>query len=166
MWYSEAAIKSTREEKDMPFTFVSLGRKQVKNRIQKQERGETGQSLVEMAIAFPILLMLLLAVIDFSRIIDAGIVLTNAAREGARYASKDSSLAAADIQQMVVNDVLGSGTNVTVMDDFSTSNVAVVIDNTAEEVTVTITYDFALWFGGLININDVLLTREAVMPMF
>ena len=134
--------------------------------MRGQEHGETGQSLVEMALIFPILLLLLLAVIDFARIMDAGIVLTNAAREGARYSSKDPSLTVDDIQQMVVNDVLGSGSNVTVMDDFSAANVAVVIDNDAEEVTVTITYNFGLWFGGLVNINDVLLTREAVMPMF
>jgi Flp pilus assembly protein TadG len=119
-----------------------------------------------MALAFPVLLLLLLAVIDFARIIDAGIVLTNAAREGARYASVDPGLTVADIQQMVVNDVLGSGSNVTVIDDFSTANVTVVIDNVAGDVTVTITYDFGLWFGGLISFDNVLLTREAVMPMF
>jgi Flp pilus assembly protein TadG len=118
-----------------------------------------------MAIAFPILLLLLLAVIDFARIMDAGIVLTNAAREGARYASNEAGLTEAEIQQMVVNDVLGSGTNITMMDDFALSNVAVDLSVT-DEVRVTITYNFGLWFGGLANMDNVLLTREAVMPRF
>jgi Flp pilus assembly protein TadG len=126
--------------------------------------GENGQSIVEMALAFPVLLLLLLAVIDFARIMDAGIVLTNSAREGARYGSLDPDLTEADIQQLVVNDILGSGTNVTVMSDFSTSNVTVEIGD--DYVAVTITYDFQLWFGGLINWNNVVLTREAVMPIF
>jgi Flp pilus assembly protein TadG len=135
-------------------------------RRHQDSRDESGQSLVEMAIAFPVLLLLLVAVVDFARIIDAGIVLTNAAREGARYGSVDPSLSVGDIQQMVVNDVLGSGTNVIEIDDFATSNVSVVIDNVNEEVTVTITYDFQLWFGGIINRDFIELTREAVMPMF
>jgi Flp pilus assembly protein TadG len=134
----------------------------MKKRAAK-ETGETGQSVVEMALAFPILLLLLLAVIDFARIMDAGIVMTNAAREGARYGSMDPDLTEADIQQLVVNDILGSGTNVTVMSDFATSNVTVEIG--ADDVTVTITYDFQLWFGGLINWNSVVLIREAVMPI-
>jgi len=41
-----------------------------------------------------------------------------------------------------------------------------VIDEDAEEVKVTIVYDFVLWFGGIINMDAVELTREAVMPMF
>jgi Flp pilus assembly protein TadG len=141
-----------------------LGAKRTNKRKAAQEIRETGQSVVEMALAFPILLLLLLAVIDFARIIDAGIVLTNSAREGARYGSKDQSLTEGDIQQLVVNDVLGSGSNVTVMDDFNTDNVSVVKD--PYEVTVTITYNFGLWFGGLINMNNVQLIREAVMPVF
>lgn len=142
--------------------------KRARLRKQKQRRREkeSGQSLLEMAFALPILVLLLVAVVDFARIIDAGIVLTNAAREGARYGSKDPGLTPADIQQMVVNDVLGSGTNVTMMEDFAADNVTVVFDDVAEEVKVTIDYDFALWFGGIIRLDTVHLTREAVMPMF
>jgi Flp pilus assembly protein TadG len=138
--------------------------KHVKREIDNKEAGETGQSIVEMALAFPVLLLLLIAVIDFARIMDAGIVLTNAVREGARYGSMDESLTEGDIQQLVVNDVLGSGTNVTVMSDFSTSDVAVEMDD--DVVTVTITYNFELWFGGIINWNNVMITCEAVMPVF
>ena len=52
------------------------------------------------------------------------------------------------------------------MEDFATSNVTVVFDDVEEEVTVTIVYDFELWFGGSINMETISLTREAVMPMF
>ena len=62
-----------------------------RTRVQREirtvgrRRRERGQSLVETAIVFPILLLLLAAVVDFGRAFDAYIVLTNAAREGARY---------------------------------------------------------------------------------
>ena len=129
-----------------------------------RESDQEGQSLVEMAITFPLLLLLLIAVIDFARIFDASIVLTNAVREGARYASLDGSLTQNHIQQMVVNDVTGSGTNITLMADFSASNVTFL--RGTNDVQVTASYDFGLWFGGIIGLNTVHLERTAVMPRF
>ena len=52
---------------------------------KRERRRQRGQSLVETAIVVPILLLLVAAVVDFGRIFDAQIVLTNAVREGARY---------------------------------------------------------------------------------
>jgi Flp pilus assembly protein TadG len=129
-----------------------------------RESDQEGQSLIEMAITFPLLLLLLIAVIDFARIFDASIVLTNAVREGARYASLDGSLTASHIQQMVMNDVTGSGTNITLMADFSASNVTII--QGTNDVQVTAAYDFGLWFGGIIGLNTVHLERTAVMPRF
>jgi Flp pilus assembly protein TadG len=137
------------------------------NRPKQQEHQESrqeGQSLVEMAIAFPILLLLVAAVVDFARVLDASIVLTNAVREGARFGSKDASLTQADIQNIVVGDVVGSGTNITQMADFDASHVTVTAGT--DDVTVLATYDFELWFGGVVGMNTVRLEREAVMPRF
>jgi len=46
-----------------------------------------GQSLVEFALALPILLILIFGVIDFSMGLRSYVSLTNAAREGARFAA-------------------------------------------------------------------------------
>ena len=46
--------------------------------------GETGQSLVEFAMVLPLLLVILFAIVDFGRIYQANVSLTNAVREGAR----------------------------------------------------------------------------------
>jgi Flp pilus assembly protein TadG len=126
--------------------------------------GERGQSIVEMAFALPILVLLLVVVVDAARAFDAYIVLTNAAREGARFATIEPSPSVNQIEQMVVVDVTGSGTNVTAMADFSTSDVDVELG--ASAVTVTVTYDFDLWFGGLVGQPRFALRRQAVMPMF
>ena len=48
---------------------------------------EHGQSIAEMAILFPFLLILLIAIIEFAQVFTAYIGLINAAREGAVYAS-------------------------------------------------------------------------------
>ena len=129
-------------------------------------RRERGQSLVETAIVVPILLLLLAAVIDFGRVFDAYIVLTNAAREGARFGSVNPSMSDAHVKDLVVNDVLGSGTNITQMTGFNAvDNVTVVGQAEGSEVVkVTVTYRFNLWFGGLIGFPSVTLTRDSSMP--
>jgi Flp pilus assembly protein TadG len=50
-------------------------------------RGGRGQSLVEFAMVLPILCILIFGVIDFSLGLRSYISLTNATREGARYAA-------------------------------------------------------------------------------
>ena len=55
----------------------------MKKRTQKHE---DGQALVEFALVLPILLVLLCAIIDFSWMYYNQITISNAAREGARYA--------------------------------------------------------------------------------
>ncbi|SHH97041.1 TadE/TadG family type IV pilus assembly protein [Clostridium grantii] len=46
-----------------------------------------GQALVETALLLPIMLMLIFGIIEFGLILNTNIVVSNASREGARYAS-------------------------------------------------------------------------------
>jgi hypothetical protein len=56
--------------------------------LRHESKGEErGQSLVEMAVITPFLLILLLAIFEMSQAYRAYIALVNAAREGAAYAS-------------------------------------------------------------------------------
>ena len=133
---------------------------------RRAERRQRGQSLVETAIVVPILLLLVAAVVDFGRIFDAQIVLTNAVREGARYGTlRDPQPPEEEVAGIVVTDVLGSGTNITQMALFNADdNVEVLMGTKA--VTVTATYDFDLWFGGIVGIPTLSVSKQAVMPMF
>ena len=54
---------------------------------QKKHWSPRGQSLVEMALVLPILLVLVIGAIEFGRLFYTKIVITNAAREGAYYLS-------------------------------------------------------------------------------
>ena len=49
-------------------------------------KSQAGQAMVEMALALPVLLMLVGGIIDFGWLFYNKIALNNAAREGARYA--------------------------------------------------------------------------------
>jgi Flp pilus assembly protein TadG len=135
------------------------------NAIKEQKRRERGQSLVETAVVLPILLLLVVAIVDFGRAFDAYIILTNAAREGARFGSTNPELLEAEVKQIVVDDVLGSGTNITQMTGFNADNVTVEGQFEGSEVVkVTVTYRFDLWFAGMIGISDVTLTKISEMP--
>ena len=130
----------------------------------KQRRRERGQSLVETAIVFPILLLLLAATVDFGRAFDAYIVLTNAAREGARFGSVNPEMTVEEIEDIVITDVMGSGTNLTPIIE---SDIVVTVDGQeagSEAVTIQVSYPLDLWFGRLIGIDTLTLSKTSVMP--
>lgn len=54
---------------------------------QNQRRRSRGQSLVETAIILPVVLMLIMAIIDFGLLFNNYIIISNASREGARKAA-------------------------------------------------------------------------------
>lgn len=53
-------------------------------------RTHSGQELAEFAVVLPLLLLVAFGVLDLGRIFHAAITITNAAREGARYAMRHS----------------------------------------------------------------------------
>ncbi|MHB9095460.1 MAG: TadE/TadG family type IV pilus assembly protein [Eubacteriales bacterium] len=55
--------------------------------MKKLFRDNKGQALVEMALVLPILVILLLGIMEFSRLFAGYLELQNAARDGARYAA-------------------------------------------------------------------------------
>jgi Flp pilus assembly protein TadG len=58
---------------------------------ERASLGEAGQALVEVAIALPILLALLVGIFEFARAYNIQQVITNAAREGAREGVVDTT---------------------------------------------------------------------------
>ncbi len=60
-----------------------------------------GQSLIELALALPILLMLLLGLVDGARAYYFAGVVANAAREGANYAARNGTATLAQVRQRV-----------------------------------------------------------------
>jgi len=77
------------------------------NRLRKNE---SGQTLVEFALIASLLFLILFGIIEFGRIFHAYLVVTSAAREGARKAAVTSNAAA--IQASVESAVASLSTNV------------------------------------------------------
>jgi len=65
----------------------------------RNRRWRGGQSAVELAIAVPVLALMLLAAADFGRVFFFGIAVNNAARAGAQYGSQ-TVITAADVTGM------------------------------------------------------------------
>jgi hypothetical protein len=74
--------------------------------------GDRGQNLVELALVMPILILILVGLVDLGRMFNAYIVITNAARVGARYGSEHPT-DVAGIRTWVKNDALGAGITLT-----------------------------------------------------
>jgi Flp pilus assembly protein TadG len=55
------------------------------NRRSKYPHTDSGQSLAEFALIFPVLMLIVFGVLDLGRLFHASIVVANSAREGARY---------------------------------------------------------------------------------
>jgi Flp pilus assembly protein TadG len=112
-------------------------------------RSERAQSLAELALAVPALLILLLVGVDFARVYYADIVVTNAARVGAQYASiseehaKDTST----IQTLVLQEASNLDPDPAVQTRTGTD----AAGNTYVEVTVTYQMDMLMDWPGLPN---------------
>jgi len=63
----------------------------------QSDRKERGAVAVEMAIVLPLLLLILLGIIEFGRALNVQVSLTQAAREGARYAAIHHSETGLDV---------------------------------------------------------------------
>lgn len=104
--------------------------------------GEAGQALVEVAIALPILLALLVGIFEFARAYNVQQVITNAAREGAREAVLPSVTTTTQVEG-IVNGRLGDANIVS-----ATITVTGVSNTTGMPVSVQISVPYRFVFIG------------------
>ena len=83
------------------------------NSLTKRVRSERGAELIEFALVFPLLLLLVLGMVDFGFLFQRYEVLTNAAREGARMAVLPGSYTNTDVQARVCSYIQTSGLAIT-----------------------------------------------------
>jgi hypothetical protein len=90
-------------------------------------RGRKGQSLVEFAIALPLMVLIMFGVLDLGRAFFALITIHNAAREGARTATFDTSNVVA-ICNAAENEAISLGSS------FTRSNISIGCNGTYTEI--------------------------------
>ncbi len=80
--------------------------------LRRFGRRDEGQALVEFALLTPFLLVFLVGILEFGRAWNAHIVVTQAAREGARKAAVyDPDITADSIRHAVMQAIRGSNLN-------------------------------------------------------
>ena len=126
------------------------------NLARLTRKNEAGAELVELAIVFPILFLLLLGIVDFAFLFQRWQVVTNATREGARLASvRTPDYTEQDIEDRVQSylDANGLQATPTIDVDFATSETINAV--TTSTVTVIVTYPSAfLFLPGSINLGS------------
>ncbi len=75
-------------------------------RLLGRARNEKGQALVELALSFPILIMIFVGAAEFARVVYASIEVSNAAMAGVSYGAQSPTTAGdtTGIQNAVAND--------------------------------------------------------------
>ena len=129
--------------------------------IRKLLNSKRGQAMVEMALALPLIIMLIMGTIEFGRLFHSYLLVSNASREGARIAvtGVDNSVITSRI-----NDVTAS---------LDSSKVIIISPNDADlrvsavPVTVTINYNHSIVTPVFESIlpNPITLTSSTSMRM-
>jgi Flp pilus assembly protein TadG len=138
---------------------------------RKRFHKQHGGTLVEAAFTIVILLLFLMAILEFGRAYNIYHIITDAAREGARFGvtpqQGTNNLPTATQIQTVVNEFLASGgvTGAAITVTYPTETInGVQLQYTA--VTVNAPYNFIvpqLLFGAGTNITSVNMQTEASM---
>jgi Flp pilus assembly protein TadG len=144
--------------------------------LRRARRCESGAEFIEMALAFPLLLLVVLGIMDFGIMFQRYEVLTNAAREGARIAvlpdyCPDDATCTANVTARV-NDYIGAsflGGGGTVSVNVSSAAAAPIGGNCMTTRTVTVFYPHQYeylsgimgYFGG--SLGSRTLTAQSSM---
>lgn len=122
-------------------------------RFVKDWTSEKGAELVEFALTFPLLLLVVLGIIDFGLLFQRYEVLTNAAREGARVAilpNYTSANVQTRVNQYLLGTSLSAQTVTTTVGAAQTQTVATGLCISVIPVTVSYQHNY-IFVGGIIT---------------
>jgi Flp pilus assembly protein TadG len=131
-------------------------------RQQRWRRRDAGASAVEMAIVLPVLVLLAFGIIDFGRMLNAQIQLSQAAREGVRLAALagGSGYSTADVAARVAQAAPNPGFG----GSGATVSPAPVMCSTSAGASDAATVNVAYQFRGIFFLaGGVSLQQKAVM---
>lgn len=125
-----------------------------------------GQSLVELALVMPLLLIILLITVDGARVFTAHLAIGNVAREGVNFGSRSSENAedTSGIQAAALQELGGSGTIHGVAPTVNVQGPDACVDSGGYDcVRVTVNYTFRTLFSFPGLPDQIELSRSAQM---
>jgi len=141
---------------------------------RRRGKNRRAAAIVEFALTAPLLFLLLLGAIDVGQFVNAGQMVSDASREGARLAARADTASVAEVQSAVLTylensypnidpDTLAAATSVTVTDadgdTISGTGLGSVATGTAINVGVSFQFDTVRWLNGVdFSANKVLQT--------
>jgi Flp pilus assembly protein TadG len=137
----------------------------IKTQRQPAYKKEHGQSMVELALILPVMLLLVFGTIDIGLGVKTYIGLTNATREGVRWISiHPSDRAGAEARVAMEAGRVGLADSAISADGYTVSfspNKSAY--NAGERVTVRIDYTYPILFGALTGLGDMPFNASSTM---
>jgi len=129
----------------------------------KLRKNQKGQSLLELALALPVMLLILFGTLEFGRIFHSYIIITHAAREGARIGAVGATDAEIinRIREIAPLPQANTNLNVTRIEPSQSARTS------GQPLTVEVTYDVDLvtpLFSSILP-NPFTLTAQATMRL-
>ncbi len=127
-------------------------------RLRARWRSDSGGEFIEFALAFPLLLLVVMGIVDFGLMFQQYEVITNAAREGARVGvlpSYDDADVQTRVQQYLDSGLLSAGSGPAAPPTITRQNVSVG-GNCITTVKVTVAYPHNyLFLSGVMSFFDM-----------
>lgn len=135
-------------------------------------RHRRGTACVEFAVLSPLLLIFILGIIDVGQFVNVGQSVSNASREGARVAARQTTTNVSQVQSAVTNymtdmhpNLPSSAVQVTVTGaggPITGADLAAVATGTPITVQVVVQFDPVRWMNGFTFLNGRTLTKTTV----
>jgi Flp pilus assembly protein TadG len=123
-----------------------------------------------MAIVSFLLLLLLIGVIDFARALNSYVVIINASREGARYASRfphyKPGILRATKEETAGTSVALADEDIVISPEPDNDPDSSANAQAGEPITVTVSYDFPTILGDIVSAGSLTLRAQTVMVAF
>ena len=135
--------------------------------LRAWRRAEEGAELIEFMIVFPILMLILAGIMDFGMLLRNYEVVTNAAREGARWVSTHPENPVGAMAR-VTAEAERIGLSPDAVDDslimvtFTPNKASYTA---GEDVTVSVAHDYQLLFGIVTAIPEISFETSATMTV-
>ncbi|MDP9265333.1 MAG: pilus assembly protein [Chloroflexota bacterium] len=132
-------------------------------------RGQAGQSLVELAISLPVLLLIVLGLADVGRAFYYTSAIANAAREGAIFASRQATASDAAVAQHACNETGFAAYGTACPSELIVTRTCSTACATAGDVTVQVTYDLTLMTAyaaqNILHADPIRLRAASTFPV-